>query len=1039
MTIALITDDVNNSGNGLVVNVLCEEDQHQAESDTDDLVESGSSGKSSSVQSDDSSEDAHDSQGENSASINDTPDLKDWKAVIMNHVPCQEDQHDTSQAEPEPNKIVDNGTSEKSSCVQPDHSGETGDENPTDNSASITETPEKHYAEEDREDDGFVANVLSQEDDGFVSNMLSQEDEHASQAELASDDITENGTFEKASFGQSTDDCGEENDHENQGDNSSFISTSCVQPDHSGENGDENPGDNSASITDTPEKQYAEEDREDDGFVANVLSQEDNGFVSNMLSQEEEHAWQAELASDDITENGTFEKASFGQSTDVCGEENDHENQGDNSSFISIDTLDQTAPDKHRKAVEVKIGNFVEDDTAISAQTSYRDEANMVIENVSQEASSTNADSAYNTLNNEKPVTRTTPAKRQFFYIVRIPRPMEDEKLKNDITLARAKLDEAVLKRDRFQKELREKRVIRFELFEKAKPIRVNERALRVLLQARRAETDSLYQASKQAKNSKGTAGRTCNSETELDAKIAEMQHKIQHESITLKEEKELLREMKRMESTRGEVRAKSAMMKNEEGSSADQEIQSQVELLQKDIDMELVRKDHKVARHESDELDKKLNAVIAEVKRLSEQLSEANELQQNAFSALRKLQMQEKLKNDAFYQSRQDAVVVRELAAQKNVEEVRQLCMKKVEDFMDIWNRDAVFRVEYIKNNEQSTVRRLGTLDGRALGEGESPPEIRNAAESLALKSAINAALPVNIKEAIKQVSTDVGIIHMRKHKKEETNSDVDQVHDEGKQHEVNAVQPKVQRKKVVRSHKGRRPHDIVVEDADIADHINDEGKVLGNDMVQQQSKKNSMRSNMPAREVKYPNGQDAQDAELIEKLQRGQTAKAKAAEEKRRRCAEKAELKLVQEKAKKEAELAAAADQSGQLGGSASILQVYYSEQHSVSASAAATADHHQGGNVTNEFKLVVKKKQQKRNGKNKNVAATSSSWVQPDQPKPVQRSSTRPAPLRSRGGRNFGPLSKWAAVHVWVALAVIVLICMVATLTLTYSRLR
>ncbi|MCO5590608.1 hypothetical protein L7F22_044579 [Adiantum nelumboides] len=388
-----------------IIVYLCKEDHHQAESDTDDLVESGSSGKSSSlVQSHDSSEDAHDSQGASSVSINDTPDLLDWKAeelVIMSHVPCQEDQHaDASQAaEPEPNKTIENGMSEK-----------------------------------------------------------------------------------------------------------------CVQPDHSGESGDENPGDNSASITDTPKKQYAEEDREDDGFVANVLSQED------------EHASRAELTGDDITKNGTFEKASLGQLTaDDCGEENDHANQGD--SFISTDTLDQTAPGKHRKDVEVKGGNFVEDDAAISVHTSYRDVANIIIENVTQEASSTNADSSCNNLNNENPVTRTTPAKRQFFYIVRIPRPVEHEKLKNQNPKARgarkvflhnqnpkargarAKLDEAVLKRDRFQKELREKRVIRAELFEKAKPISVNERALRVLLQARRAETDSLYQVSKKAKNPKGTAG----------------------------------------------------------------------------------------------------------------------------------------------------------------------------------------------------------------------------------------------------------------------------------------------------------------------------------------------------------------------------------------------------------------------------------------------------------------------------------------------------------------------------------------------------
>ena len=43
----------------------------------------------------------------------------------------------------------------------------------------------------------------------------------------------------------------------------------------------------------------------------------------------------------------------------------------------------------------------------------------------------------------------------------------------------------------------------------------------------------------------------------------------------------------------------------------------------------------------------------------------------------------------------------------------------------MDLWNKDDAFRKEYVKCNMRSTLRRLGTLDGRSLGPDEEPPEM--------------------------------------------------------------------------------------------------------------------------------------------------------------------------------------------------------------------------------------------------------------------------------------------------------------------------
>lgn len=41
----------------------------------------------------------------------------------------------------------------------------------------------------------------------------------------------------------------------------------------------------------------------------------------------------------------------------------------------------------------------------------------------------------------------------------------------------------------------------------------------------------------------------------------------------------------------------------------------------------------------------------------------------------------------------------------------------------MELWNTDNEFRKEYMRCNMRSTVRRLGTLDGRSLGPDEDPP----------------------------------------------------------------------------------------------------------------------------------------------------------------------------------------------------------------------------------------------------------------------------------------------------------------------------
>ncbi|PPD74657.1 hypothetical protein GOBAR_DD28415 [Gossypium barbadense] len=53
---------------------------------------------------------------------------------------------------------------------------------------------------------------------------------------------------------------------------------------------------------------------------------------------------------------------------------------------------------------------------------------------------------------------------------------------------------------------------------------------------------------------------------------------------------------------------------------------------------------------------------------------------------------------------------------------------MAQVEKFTDLWNNNDEFRNEYVRCNGRSTLWRLRTLDGRALGPGEVPPVIPRA-----------------------------------------------------------------------------------------------------------------------------------------------------------------------------------------------------------------------------------------------------------------------------------------------------------------------
>lgn len=446
------------------------------------------------------------------------------------------------------------------------------------------------------------------------------------------------------------------------------------------------------------------------------------------------------------------------------------------------------------------------------------------------------------------------PSSRQHtLYLVRIPRSV-DEKLRIEIKLAEAKLDQTIKKRDVHKAALQDKKNSKMELLEKLKPIRERERACRDALQGKRMELEPFSMALNKFRSAQNRGQDICSSEEELNDKIADIQFRIQHESIPLKEEKQLLREIKQLESTRSQVCANSVLQAElMENLGPREDIQDQAKFLRQDLDS--IRKEHRLARAEYDAIDKDINKLNEAIEELRQQYEKANAAQQDAYTVLRELKRQENLKNDPFYQNRRDVQVVRELASQKKLKEVEDFCTKQVEDFLAVWNKDSKYRAEYAKSNERSTVRRLETLDGRSLGPNEKPPVISDGDAQLT-KSRDAKSTPVADTPALKvsKVSSSVVV-------------------PPGLSNGVSAKETK------------HMPAHVKDEEAGVA----------GNGDVNTKSRQ------MDFGEERVDS--EAQAAEQKEKLRQEQIAKAKEAEERKKKRSDKLESRALA-RAKKDAE---------------------------------------------------------------------------------------------------------------------------------------
>ena len=180
----------------------------------------------------------------------------------------------------------------------------------------------------------------------------------------------------------------------------------------------------------------------------------------------------------------------------------------------------------------------------------------------------------------------------------------------------------------------------------------------------------------------------------------------MQHESITLTEEKNILREMKQLEGTREKVIANAAVRaKIQDSLGQKEDIQDQVKLM--GVDLDGVRKERQALWEKLDGVEGKVKALDADIKVLQDELEAVIQKREKTYETLQELRKQRDEGNANFYQSRMLLTKAKELAARKDVKALEELAIDEVEKFMSLWSRNKSLRDDYVKRILPSLDRR--------------------------------------------------------------------------------------------------------------------------------------------------------------------------------------------------------------------------------------------------------------------------------------------------------------------------------------------
>ncbi|XP_052309399.1 uncharacterized protein LOC7455647 isoform X8 [Populus trichocarpa] len=440
---------------------------------------------------------------------------------------------------------------------------------------------------------------------------------------------------------------------------------------------------------------------------------------------------------------------------DVESEVTEAVNEGDsNRTSVSIDNpdgetfkCDSTGNESYMPKIEVQADSEVENiSTAAREEVPNRDGFVSQLEgevSKNETPKPTSEDSAVVTSDEQYVVAELGKGP---FYIIKVPR-FDERNLREKVEDAKFQVEEKSKIRDAIQAQIQIIKAKRKEYEDSFLDARSEEKAARDLLKAKRKEIDSVQYIINRTRNALEIE--------EIDGRIRSMEHKIQHETLPLKEEKQFIRDIKQLKQIREQFSSNMGSQ-DEVQQAMDQKDQSEERLKSLRKEADVLRDSLLKAEAVTEDAKKKYNDEHEKINQLLFQHRAANDIRQEAFAHLQSLRKQLYEKSKFFYKYKDDLTAATNLALKGDKEELQRHCANQVERVMELWNNNDEFRKEYMSSNMRNTLRRLRTLDGRALGPDEQPPIIPNVVSQRATKHNVAPSAPaLEVEKPVTPVET--------------------------------------------------------------------------------------------------------------------------------------------------------------------------------------------------------------------------------------------------------------------------------------------
>ncbi|XP_065044123.1 uncharacterized protein LOC135676642 [Musa acuminata AAA Group] len=464
----------------------------------------------------------------------------------------------------------------------------------------------------------------------------------------------------------------------------------------------------------------------------------------------------------------------------------------------------------------------------------------------------------------------TPIGKPQACYIIRIPRFVDDQ-LSANIQIAQSEMNEKTQKRDSIKVAIENQKVSCNESWKKFEDAKAEERAARAAVSAKRQQIDSVQLMMNKLKNA--------HSINELHDKIQTMEFELQHETMPLKEEKQYIHELKQLRHQRDQLTSSlGSQAEIDEAFNQREQIDKRFKILKKELDT--LRTELLQTERNANTARKKYDEEQLLLKRLQQQFRDADAVRQKAYGHWRELKNLLIEKNKHFSMYKNDQKSAENYLSSRDFEGLLRHCSKQVEKVMELWNNDEEFRLQYVKSNMNSTLRRLNTSDGRSLGPDEDPPVIHsNQGKGLGLHHP-----QANVGVSVKPVALEAKL-------------------ETSKEDSFPAL-PAATKNQPVKPKKPAKPMLDETKETSTARvldrEVENSEKVISVIKEEEERIKNLQESSKKEEELR----KEKATAELKEQCRLEQRAKAKEAEERKKRQAEKAQARADYQ-AQKEAEL--------------------------------------------------------------------------------------------------------------------------------------